>query len=127
MSCACATLPDFAYYKPGRSLSRRLRPSIEKIADNGFRELYRCVQCGTHWRIDAHDKYQVRFIWKVGASRDDWAQVEHEAETKALMLETRGGTQNETCIWQGCTKPRIKGKVGSVYCVDHLYSIGARD
>lgn len=48
------------------------------------------------------------------------------AKTHQIVLNGSDGL-DFACIWQGCTKPRIKGKFGSVYCVDHLYAIGARE
>lgn len=127
MNCTCAQLPYFDYYKPGRSLSRQIRPHIEKLKDTGFRELHRCRECGTYWCIDAHDKYQVRFAWKFIELRENWAEVEHTEEIKALMLKKRGGVRDEKCICLGCQNPRVKGSFGAAYGIDHLYAIGARE
>jgi hypothetical protein len=123
MPCSCAELPDFAYYIPGRSLSRKLRPATKTVATANWRELLQCEACGTYWRIDAEDKFQERFVWKVGAFRDDWSSVEFVEKQKALLLEKRGGETDESCVWIGCEKKKVKGVA---YCIDHLYATGAR-
>jgi hypothetical protein len=123
MTCSCEELPEFAYYIPGRSLSRKLRPVTKPVAKSEWRELIRCEVCGTHWRIDAADKYQERFVWKIGSFRGDWATVEFVEKQKALLLEQRGGEVDEPCVWLGCEKKRVKGVA---YCIDHLYATGAR-
>jgi hypothetical protein len=120
-------LPEFGYYKPGRSLSRQIRPHIEKIKDTEWRELYRCRKCGIYWRIDKAGRFQTRFAWKIPEFRNDWSEVEHIDKIEALMLTKRGGTADEKCSWLGCENPRVKSGSGSVYCVHHLYATGARE
>lgn len=124
MICACARLPDYDYCKPGRSLSKTIRPLLGKaIVAKNFRELFKCQVCSTYWRIDTPDKYHERFAWKVGAFRDDWAEVDKPDEEKSLLLKYRGGLTEEVCIWADCGKRRVKGVA---YCIDHLYATGAR-
>jgi hypothetical protein len=123
MPCSCQELPEFAYYVPGRSLSRKLRPLTKNVAKADWRELLQCRVCGTFWRIDVQDKFQERFVWKVGAFRDDWSSAEFVDKQKALLLENRGGEVDEACVWLGCGKKKVKGVA---YCIDHLYATGAR-
>ena len=123
MICPCENLPDFTYYIPGRSLSRKLRPITEPVQKENWRELVRCKVCGTFWRIDAQDKYQTRFVWRVGVLRPDWASVDFEEKQKALLLDRRGGETAETCAWIRCDRRKVNGVA---YCIDHLYATGAR-
>jgi hypothetical protein len=123
MSCDCANLPEYDYYTPGRSLSRKIRPVTKIVARENWRELLRCEICGTHWRIDAADKYQERFAWKVGTFRPDWATPDFPDQEKALLLQRRGGEIDEKCVWLRCEKRKVRGVA---YCIDHLYATGAR-
>jgi hypothetical protein len=123
MSCHCAKLAEYDYYTPGRSFSKKIRPVTKIVARENWRELLRCDVCGTHWRIDAADKYQERFAWKVGDFRPDWATCDFTETEKKLLLQSRGGETKEKCVWLGCTKQRVNGVA---YCVDHLYATGAR-
>jgi len=123
MTCRCAELPEYDYYTPGRSVSRKIRPVAKSIDRKNWRDLLRCEVCGTHWRIDVADKYQERYAWKVGAFRDDWADVDFEEKEKELLLVRRGGVTDEKCIWLGCDRLKVRGVA---YCIDHLYATGAR-
>ena len=123
MKCKCQTLPEIGYYRPGRSLSRHLRPYVKKLERRGDRELFQCTECGAYWRIDRQTFATERFAWRMPEFREDWDQVSKEEEEKAMLLASRGGTTEESCIWAGCKKMRIPGVV---YCVDHLYNQGIR-
>lgn len=87
-----------------------------------WHELLQCTVCGCYWRIDAADKYQDRFAWKIGTFREDWATVEFPEKEKALLLQRRGGDTVEKCMWLGCEKRKVKGVA---FCIDHLYATGA--
>ncbi len=123
MTCECAKLPEYDYYNPGKSLSRKIRPVSKIVAKANWHELLQCSVCGCYWRIDAADKYQDRFAWKVGAFRDDWADVEFPDKEKALLFQRRGGETDEECMWLGCHRKKVKGVA---FCIDHLYATGAR-
>jgi hypothetical protein len=123
MHCACEELPVYTYYHADHGLSQKLRPFIVSVAKSGWRELFRCEICGTHWRIDVEDKFQQQFVWKVGAFREEWASIEHVNEEKELLLQRRGGETEEKCVWAECTKRKVKGMA---LCIDHLYATGAR-
>ena len=123
MHCACEELPVYTYYDAERGLSQKLRPFIASVAKSSWRELFRCEICGTHWRIDVEDKFQQRYVWKVGGYREDWATVEFEEEQKKLLRQRRGGETDEECAWLACGKKKVKGVA---YCIDHLYATGAR-
>ena len=123
MNCSCANIPEYDYYTPGRSLSRKIRPVSEIVGHANWRELLRCKVCGTYWRIDAADKYQERFAWKIGQYRADWAIPDFPDREKGLLLGRRDGETAEKCIWLGCDKNRVRGVA---YCIDHLYATGAR-
>lgn len=123
MTCNCKKLPDFAYYKPGRSLSRHLRPYLKMVGRYDDRELFRCLECGTYWRIDRQTFATERFAWKLSEYREDWGKVSKETEEKNLLLASRQVMADESCIWAGCGKMRLQG---SVYCVDHIYDMGVR-
>jgi hypothetical protein len=123
MHCDCEILPTYTYYDHERGISQKLRPFTEPVAFKTSRELFRCEICGTFWRIDVPDKFQQRYVWKVGEYRDDWASAEFVEEQKQLLLQRRGGIADETCVWAGCDNKRVKGMA---ICIDHLYANGAR-
>jgi len=97
---------------------------VSKIVEQAnWRELLQCHACGKYWRIDAADKYQERFAWKIGSYRSDWALPDFPGLEKALLLQHRGGETNEKCVWLGCERNRA---LGVAYCIDHLYATGTR-
>ena len=123
MRCPCQTLPSYSYYRPRRSLSRHLRPFLHRVERRGDRELLRCAECGAYWRIDLPTQASERFAWRLPEYREDWELVSFEEQEKEMLLASRGGATAETCIWAECDKPRVRGLV---YCIDHLYRMGAR-
>jgi hypothetical protein len=123
MRCTCDTLPDYAYYRPRRSLSRHLRPLVRRVERRGDRELCQCDECGKYWRIDLPSQATERFAWRLPEYRADWDLVSFEEKEKAMLLASRGEATSEACIWAHCDKPRLPGVV---YCVDHLYGMGVR-
>jgi hypothetical protein len=84
--------------------------------------LFECSHCGALWAIDEWDKYQWQVVFRVG-DVEGWAGVDREPQRKQLLVESRGGTTAERCIWEGCSNPRVNGVI---YCIDHLYATGAR-
>ena len=83
----------------------------------------KCYSCGQLWRIDQWDKLLTLLGIKIN-DRKNWKNVDVHSLQKKLLLNSRGGIEEEQkCIWAGCTLPRVKGVV---YCIDHLHETGAR-
>ena len=119
MNCNCLQLADLFYLSEAPpSFESSL---IEKDVGNWV-FLKECPQCKQLWRIDAWDKYQTQFALKVPSS-EGWEELDSVPMVKDLLLNSRGGTTDEICIWAGCDGKRVKGVV---YCIDHLYETGAR-
>jgi hypothetical protein len=55
--------------------------------------------------------------------QSSWSSELRIDERKQLLLQSRGGTTDETCIWSGCGGKRVKGVA---YCLEHLWNTGAR-
>ena len=73
--------------------------------------------------LDVWDKYQPQVVVRVH-DVDRWeTETDDVATRKALLLRARGGHQDGTCGWADCTQPKVRGVA---YCVDHLWSTGAR-
>lgn len=85
--------------------------------------LMQCPDCGQHYKVDEWDKYQTCYAVKV-PSRDNWESCDSKLLIKNQMVENRGGYTHDLCIWSGCSLKQVKG---SAYCVNHLYSTGARE
>jgi hypothetical protein len=125
MSCACSKLPQFLEVEKHPDLLQ----TLQKLEVGNWVELYRCKNCGQHWRIHAWDKYQTQFGVKIN-DPIHWQEFDetplrekYDIELKKLLIESRGGLTTEKCIWQGCNNFRVKGVV---YCIDHLFQTGAR-
>ena len=119
MKCVCSNLPDAFYLDaapPAWSASLLWEEAF------AWRTLYSCPECGTLWAIDDWDKYMPQVVNRV-KDRSRWTEEPLEETRKQLLLQSRGGTEEETCIWAGCSVKRVKG---TVFCVDHLWKMGVR-
>jgi len=120
MNCNCSklnTLIDVSDVQPD------FENNLTEISQGIWAKLRRCPLCKQLWRVNLWDKLQIQFAVKLD-SVDDWESVETTSLQKQFLLESRGGTKEDTsCIWAGCDLPAVKGVV---YCIDHLYKTGAR-
>ena len=123
MHCNCEKLPRFSYWDPEQGIALKLRPFAKTVEQANWRNLLVCNLCNCYWRTDEIDRCNQGFVLKLGAYRDDWAVLSTEQDEKELLLQSRGGLLDQTCVWAGCGKPKVKG---SAYCIDHLYDTGAR-
>jgi len=119
MKCNCHNLPDIFYIDQA---PHGFAESLHQEDIGNWLRLYSCPSCGTLWVIDEWEKYQDQVVSRI-KDRTDWSGQERTAERKQLLLKSRGGRAEETCIWSGCNAKRIKGVV---YCLDHLWKTGAR-
>lgn len=117
--CHCATLPDIIYWE---SRPAEFESMLIELSTGNWIKLFRCSECQQLWRVDEWDKYQVQFAVKV-PSVDGWETFDAAPLEKLLLLQSRGGTSNNTCAWAHCGKPAM---MGVAFCVDHLYETGAR-
>jgi len=119
INCTCFSLPDVFYLDEG---PKGFEESLHQEAMQNWMRLYSCPKCGTLWAIDEWDKYQYQIASRV-KDRSTWSSDQRIEERKQLLLRSRGGTTDETCIWSGCVQKRVKGVV---YCLEHLWNTGAR-
>ena len=119
MKCNCANLPEVFYFDAGPA---GFQDGWKEIDAQKWMRLFECAECGTLWAIDEWDKYYFQAVSRID-SRDGWPAPLPDEKRKKLLLQQRGGTTNEACIWKDCEKKRVKGVV---YCIDHLYKTGTR-
>lgn len=117
-NCVCGEMPDVFYYE---DVTAGFEKHLREVSIGDWVLLQQCQVCGTLWAIDGWDKYQHQVAARV-AAKDDW-QSASEEQRKDLLLKSRGGEEHEHCIWAGCNKWRIKGVV---FCINHLWEMGAR-
>jgi len=95
---------------------------LRKIAEGVWVELLRCPHCGSHWRATVSDG-------KVGAyavriqDPTTWEEYDDTPLQMRYLVESRGGTTDEECIYAGCHGKRVKGVW---LCAHHLYEAGSR-
>ena len=119
MPCSCARFEEAFYLDDApKGFQKKL---VELEAGNWMR-LYQCPACDALWAIDEWDKYMVQVVTRVG-EREGWDSDPAEDKRKELLRRSRGGEEEEECIWAGCKKQRIRGVT---CCIDHLYATGAR-
>lgn len=119
MGCKCAKLPDAFFYEAAPEF---FLEDLEELAIGSWVKLFKCKLCAQNWSIDEWDKYQERTILKVSEVAN-WQEIDSTPLRKSLLLEYRGGTIDENCIWAGCNGKQVKGVV---LCINHLYATGAR-
>lgn len=95
---------------------------LEFIDRKNWHELYRRVEDGTHWRLDADDKFQQRYLVRIDDIQN-WAAFDSSELEKQLLVESRGGLGSEQCICAGCSDPVL---LGSAFCLNHTYERGVR-
>jgi len=111
-------LPD-QFYCEGDFIN--FKKSLIFVESGDWVSLYKCPAGSTYWAIDKWDKYSHQVASRV-VDINNW-QSATEKQRKVLLLQSRGGLANETCMWANCDKKCVKG---SAYCIDHLYATGAR-
>lgn len=84
--------------------------------------LMQCPDCKQLYKVDEWDKYQTCYAVKIPSS-ENWEAFDSESLIKDKIVQNHGGLTNESCMWSGCDIKQVKG---SAYCVNHLYSGGAR-
>jgi hypothetical protein len=119
MRCQRASVPEASYLE---EVPRGFKDHLVQLDMKNWMRLFRCSECGASWVIDEWDRYQWQVVFRV-ATGEDWAAVDRETQRKQLLLKSRGGNASESCIWVGCSNPRVQGVA---YCLDHLYATGAR-
>lgn len=119
MKCRCDNLPDALYYEDA---SKAFFETLDEITTWNWAKLVKCRECGQYWSIDEWDKYQERGIIKI-LDPETWEALDSTEIRKRLLLKSRGGTENEKCIWAGCEGKQVKGVV---LCIEHLFATGAR-
>jgi hypothetical protein len=98
-----------------------LFPGFDHVDAGGWKALLKCPSCGQLWTVDEWDRYHLQLVVKI-ADAAHW-QASDEAQRKAHLAESRGGTGEMNCMWNDCERRQLKG---SAFCVDHLFATGAR-
>jgi hypothetical protein len=119
-ACSCRGAPDAFFVDDAPSA---FLESLVEVEQGDWKTLNRCQRCGQHWSIDAGDKLVHQVVVRIGRFAAWQAEADATAVRKRLLLASRGGTSSSTCAWTGCVLPAVKGVV---YCVDHLWDVGAR-
>jgi hypothetical protein len=119
LGCHCSKLADIIRVDDHALFVRRLR----KLETGNWVRLCQCRSCQQLWSVDEWEKYQRQFAIKIPV-RDGWREFDTTPFRKRFLLQSRGGTTDQECIWVGCQGRRV---LGTVYCVDHLYAAGARE
>jgi hypothetical protein len=118
MPCECSQLPNILKVDGHPAIGR-----FEELDTGNWVRLVRCPACGQLWSVDEWDKFQTQFAIKV-PQREGWREFDTMPLRRHYVIEARGGTTDEKCIWSGCEQRRVRGVV---YCGDHLYRIGVRE
>jgi hypothetical protein len=114
--------PQIDYFHSGQAKSKAKLASLELVAEESWRQLYRHKTDGTYWRLDTEDKFQERFLVRI-EDPSSWSSFDATSLEKSLLLSNRGGLASEKCLMGGCAQRVI---VGSAFCLDHTYAQGVR-
>lgn len=96
---------------------------LEEIESGRWKTLRRCSDCSALFSVDVWDQGQHQVVARI-EDPDRWEEEAEETDRrKALLLRSRGGYDEEPCIWAGCNEPRVHGVA---FCLGHLWSAGAR-
>ncbi|MCV2357344.1 hypothetical protein LNV09_24655, partial [Paucibacter sp. B2R-40] len=117
-----ATWPCASYFNSGTATARNVMRELEFVDRKNWYELYRRTEDETHWRLDAEDKFQQRYLVRI-EDPANWEDFDSTELEKRLLLESRGGLGPEGCICLGCSAPVL---LGSAFCLDHTYERGVR-
>jgi hypothetical protein len=119
MKCKCIELPEVFYLEEG---PKKFEKNLHQEGAENWKRLYSCPSCGMLWAIDEWDKYTWQVVSRVN-DKNNWSTEERTEERKQLLLNSRGGTTEEECMWSNCKGKRVKNVA---YCIDHLWNTGAR-
>jgi len=114
--------PRASYFNSGTAEARQRMAELELVDRANWYELYFRKADGTHWRLDADDKYQQRFLVQID-DLANWSAFDSGPLEKSLLLERRGGLSEEACLQLGCGERSLKG---SAFCLNHTFERGVR-
>ena len=119
MNCDCDKLPDAFYLDCGPA---DFESRLKNVEAKNWTRLCECTTCGRLWTVDEWDKYSFQVAIKINA-KVNWERHDSVALRKGLLLSERGGLSDDECVWAKCSQKCV---IGVVYCIDHLWDIGAR-
>lgn len=114
--------PRISYFDAGTPAADERLRELVLLDRQQWVELYRRARDGTHWRIDADDRYQQRFLVRIDELAG-WASFDASALEMQLLLAQRGGLGTEACVCAGCHAPVL---LGSAFCLPHSHAQGLR-
>ena len=117
--CNCKEQPTLVDISNNHS---DFKSKLNQLGVGNWVLLMQCRDCKQLYKVDEWDKYQTCYAVKI-LSSDNWESFDSESIIKEQMVQKRGGLTNDPYMWSGCDIKQVKG---SAYCVNHLYSGGAR-
>jgi hypothetical protein len=83
--------------------------SMPKIgeANEGWRSILQCSECGQYWLVDEFDKAQSLFAIKIDNPNKPEESRLLEIHEQAL-LEKHGGESEQNCMFAGCGNKAVK-------------------
>ena len=111
-----------SYFNSGTAAARNVMLELELVDRKIWHELYCRPDDGTHWRLDAEDKFQQRYLVQI-EDRAGWESFDSSELEKQLLLESRGGLGSEACSCAGCSASVL---LASAFCLNHTYDRGVR-
>ncbi len=114
--------PNIVVFKENTDWAQRVMEELEVSQTSDWATLYKARSDGSLWRLDARDKQDARFLVKIEEERG-WAQLDISNQVKELLLESRGGNTNVSCLQSNCKNFALKG---FSFCVEHVYDRGIR-
>lgn len=113
-ACRCPSDRDFGYrnqFPPG------FASFLEQVDKTDHRCLGKCRTCGSCWSLDENLALGTVIVFKE-TDPERWKIRDTTPERIELLVESRGGYGEGTCIWAECADRRV---AGVVYCARHLH------
>ncbi|TLM72397.1 metal-binding protein [Microbulbifer harenosus] len=117
--CLCKLQPKLVDISNSHT---EFKSKLDQLEVGDWAFLMRCQECCQLWKVDEWDKYQQSYAVKI-PDKENWKKFDSTALIKEKIMENRGGLTSVPCQWSGCSFKQVKG---SAYCVNHLWSTGAR-
>ncbi|MFC6634296.1 metal-binding protein [Microbulbifer taiwanensis] len=117
--CHCKLQPNLVDISNSHT---EFKSKLDQLEVGDWVFLMQCPDCSQLWKVDEWDKYQQSYAVKI-TDKESWKKFDCTALIKEKIIENRGGLTCALCQWSDCNSKQVKG---SAYCVNHLWSMGAR-
>ena len=116
---ACLCAEDFDVVRGDSEFLPSWRLELVAKHPAGWKDLYRCPDCGQHWQVDRWEQGYTGLAIKV-SDPSTWQAFDDAPARMSFVVRGRGGVSSEPCQWRSCGQPTLRGLA---FCPNHAFNV----